>query len=137
MPSPTVRRLDEDANPPMACPKCQAPMSVVMAGEVAADRCTACAGVWLDALELDKLLEARKTARHVDVGVEADRQTLPRQKTYLCPRDRSHLIVLTDRSQRHVKYESCTVCGGIFLDAGELTDLDEVTLGEWFRTFVP
>lgn len=112
-------------------------MSVVMAGEIAADRCTACAGIWLDALELDKLLTERRAAKAIDHGPPADRQKLPQQRTYLCPRDRSHLIVLTDRSQRHIQYESCTVCGGLFLDAGELTDLDTLSLREWLRTFVP
>ncbi|MBC7773320.1 MAG: zf-TFIIB domain-containing protein [Pyrinomonadaceae bacterium] len=137
MPQRPVKTFSEDSSVPMACPKCQAPMSVVTAEEIAVDRCTACAGLWLDALELDKLMDSRRTAKQVDVGPEADRQKLPQEKRYRCPRDRSDLIVLTDLGQRHIKYESCTVCGGIFLDAGELKDLDELTLREWLRSFVP
>jgi Zn-finger nucleic acid-binding protein len=111
-------------------------MSEVMVDDVAIDRCTACAGIWLDALELDKILAVRRSAKQVDVGRQTGRQKLPEQKKYLCPRDRSDLIVMTDMGQKHVKYESCTVCGGIFLDAGELTDLDGLTLGEWLRSLV-
>lgn len=108
-----------------------------MAGEVAVDRCTACAGLWLDALELEKAMENKRAVNTTDVGPATDRKKLPKQQVYSCPRDRSTLILMTDRGQRHIKYEGCTVCGGVFLDAGELKDLSQMTLREWLRTFVP
>ena len=32
--------------------------------------------------------------------------------------------------QPHIQELACTVCGGVLLDAGELKDLSEFTLGE-------
>ena len=37
---------------------------------------------------------------------------------------------ILDSPQRHIEYELCMICGGIFLDSGELQDLDKFTLIE-------
>ena len=39
----------------------------------------------------------------------------------------------SDDEQRHVWYEECETCHGIFLDAGEFTDLKFKTLMDWVR----
>jgi hypothetical protein len=43
------------------------------------------------------------------------------------------MIQMTDHKQPHIKYESCTVCYGVFFDAGEFRDYKEVTLAESVR----
>ena len=45
------------------------------------------------------------------------------------------MIHMIDADQQHVGFEACTVCGGVFLDAGELTDLAEFTNSEKFKSF--
>lgn len=104
-------------------------------GEVIVDRCQSCAGLWLDALEKEKLLRHRKDVRAADAGASIPRPH-PAPAVMLCPRDSSRMIRMVDADQPHVGFESCTVCGGVFLDAGELTDLSEVTLREWVRRVV-
>jgi hypothetical protein len=37
---------------------------------------------------------------------------------------------MTDHHQPHIHFESCTVCYGVFFDAGEFRDYKEQTLGE-------
>ena len=43
------------------------------------------------------------------------------------------MIKRQDEEQRHVWYEECQTCGGVFLDAGEFTDLKFKTLLDWVR----
>ena len=117
------------------CPKCRTMMRRQRVGEIDVDRCQSCEGLWLDALEKEKLLRRPKDARAADAGSAIPRHRPPSQIIF-CPRDTSRLIRLVDVDQPHVGFESCTVCGGVFLDAGELTDLSEVTLGEWVRRIV-
>lgn len=119
---------DDHRNPPIDCPKCRAPMKHIRIGEVLVDRCYACAGLWLDALEKEKLLGDRKAAAAADQPGGALHITSG--GGFKCPRDHSTLIEMRDIQQPHVRFESCTVCGGVFLDAGELKDLSERTLRE-------
>lgn len=104
-------------------------MAKIAVGEINIDRCTSCGGLWLDALEKEKLLATRGAAQAVDT-VPAPAIPPHPSGLMLCPRDRSMLIRLVDQRQPHVRFESCTVCGGTFLDAGELKDLSEFTLAE-------
>lgn len=105
-------------------------MTRIAVRDIEIDRCPRCGGLWLDALELDKLRADKDAARRAD---RASPGTAPGQKARvpgLCPRDRSPLIAMADREQPHVHFESCTVCGGVFLEAGELRDLSELTILE-------
>lgn len=119
---------DEHRNPPIDCPKCRAPMKHVRVGEVLVDRCYACSGLWLDALEKEKLIADRQSVAAADAPT-GPHTTVTRGRLH-CPRDKSQLIEVRDPRQPHVCFESCTVCGGVFLDAGELKDLSERTLRE-------
>jgi Zn-finger nucleic acid-binding protein len=101
-------------------------------GAVEVDRCLSCGGLWLDVMERDKLLEAGAAAL-VDT-VMPRQANAPKDRTTKCPRDRSSLIHMVARPQSHISYESCTVCGGVFFDAGELKDLSEFTLRERVRS---
>lgn len=119
---------DEHRDEPIDCPKCRAPMKHIRIGAVVVDRCYACSGLWLDAMEKEKLIADRKSAAAADQA--RDSHAPAGRARPLCPRDKSPLIDMRDLHQPHVRYESCTVCGGVFLDAGELRDLSERTLRE-------
>lgn len=100
--------------------------------EMVVDRCPICRGFWVDRGELEHVLEhgiermaelkARATAADADVEPGAARP--------ICPRDGASLIEMTDLRQGHIRYDMCPACGGIFFDAGELTDLSAHTLAE-------
>ena len=43
------------------------------------------------------------------------------------------MVTLHNLPQVHVEYEQCSICGGIFLDRGELNDLNSYTVLERLR----
>jgi Zn-finger nucleic acid-binding protein len=127
-----------DESAPIKCPKCGAMMKTAAVGAVEIDRCSGCNGLWLDALEKEALLQNRSAARAADTSApakgSAGKVAAPDGKAKtLCPRDHSLLIHMVDHRQPHIGFESCKVCGGVFLDAGELRDLSEFTIGERLR----
>lgn len=127
--------LDENAiddRAPVRCPADGETMSRVHAGDVALDRCPACSGIWLDLGELERLCggPGRELVASVDAGKPAAEDA---RGTRRCPRDGSPLVRVRHVEQRHVEMDQCSVCGGVFLDAGELRDLAEFTLAERLR----
>ena len=128
-------RVIDDLSPsagPIECPRCASPMRAHTVGSVSVDRCQSCGGLWLDVLEKDRLLESGDAAGKAD-NVPPRQANAPSDRKLKCPRDRSTLISMTARPQSHITFDSCTVCGGTFFDAGELKDLSEFTLRERLR----
>lgn len=124
----------------ISCPKDGEPMERITLGDVAIDRCPECGGVWLDRGELDALRhtmlkeEHRATLDALDqLGVH---EPQVRPQPLLCPRDRSRMSVHHHPQQHHIEFDTCTKCGGMFFDAGELTDLTEFTVGERLRALL-
>lgn len=112
------------------CPKCRREMTRETAADVECDHCPGCGGFWLDALELEAITKAG-VGRQID---RAETRTPARAIGALhCPRDKSQLIDMVGLNQAHVKYEGCKLCGGIFLDAGELADLSRLSIGDRLR----
>ncbi|MBX3365441.1 MAG: zf-TFIIB domain-containing protein [Phycisphaeraceae bacterium] len=120
----------------IACPKCAAAMEQVTVGDVVIDRCRGCGGLWLDAMERERLLASADLVKAADTGSEKIGRELDDQTNVHCPRDRSRMIHMVDLRQRHIGYESCQICGGVFLDAGELRDLASFTLIERIRSIL-
>lgn len=104
----------------MNCPKChsQSLESRTIDG-IEIDECPTCHGIWLDALELEHLLECdakallasdlRFDAHPGEAGARLNR---PRCKG-------TYLIKLNSRIRPGTILDSCTVCFGTWLDAGE------------------
>lgn len=126
---------DLERSATIACPKCHVTMARVDARGVEVDRCHKCGGVWLDQGELDALMKSKGGLRQVIAGLDSGPSAEPTAKRHVlgqcqCPRDSSRLITMVDLKQPHIAYEACTVCGGVFMDCGELKDLSELTLRE-------
>ena len=121
----------------MNCPKCfGVELEEQTVGEVTIDRCPSCFGIWLDALELEKLLEA--DAREL---LSEDRRFRPEvedQDLHLnCPRcEGARLIKLSALQRPGTIVDSCTVCYGMWLDAGEFTRLAHADLPGRLRALV-
>lgn len=113
------------------CPRCASAMRHQTVGKIQIDVCQSCAGLWLDALEKDKLLEAGRAAAADSASPR--HPNAPKGRTLKCPRDKSAMLTIVAFPQTHIAYESCTVCGGMFFDSGELKDLSEFTLRERVR----
>lgn len=105
-------------------------------GVLQVDRCPRCAGLWLDANELEHVLARPSEVTTLDLGVHAGLEHLDSVRRIDCPRDKSHLVQMSDPKQPHVNFEQCSVCGGVFLDAGELRDLADFTLVERLRSML-
>lgn len=116
----------------MHCPKCTREMEKVTHGGVEVDRCTGCHGIWFDLLEREKLT-ALEDSKKIDPGsaeVGANWNVVDRID---CPKCGTRMARLVDPQQRHVWYEACETCNGIFLDAGEFRDLKSLTLLDRLR----
>ena len=103
--------------------------------EMTVDRCIGCHGLWFDALELESVVAGRG-GRKLDIGDAEVGKQLDSTDRIECPRCRISMIRLVDSRHPEVRYEQCSVCGGAFLDAGELTAIEKRTLGEVLRGFL-
>ena len=106
----------------MNCPKCNNVMEPKTFGTVKVDQCTTCKGLWFDMGEIDEL---RKYAGSdlVDSGDPALGKKFADIRKIDCPKCHTHMIKMVDANQPHIHFESCTSCFGIFLDAGEYSDM--------------
>lgn len=128
---------EPDPHAPMIdCPKCGTHMARYTSGSLHIDRCTTCSGLWLDAMELGRLLTDPAEVARLDKVRHAASALRNTVRKITCPRDHSPLIAVSDPAQPHVHYEQCSVCGGVFLDSGELKDLSELTLRERLRSLL-
>ena len=114
----------------MKCPKCKADMELVNFDGVEVDRCTTCKGIWFDANE-QKWLKEKKGSEAIDIGDATVGKKMDKITNYNCPRCGGSMIRMVDVDQHHIDYEACSVCYGIFLDAGEFKDLKDYTMSEY------
>lgn len=119
----------------LRCPKDATLMERIGVGGITVDRCATCGSLWLDALELPRVLAEPGAVEELDIGPISRRSGNAALGGLLCPRDKSTLIEMVDKDQPHVKTNACTVCGGVLLDAGELDDLSHFSLRELIRRF--
>ncbi len=105
----------------MDCPVCKTAMIVFELDEVETDYCTECAGIWLDAGELELLLEdAEQTRQLLDsfTSARTDEAQLP------CPIcGKSMQKVLVGGGDKAVLIDRCPKGHGLWFDRGELRDV--------------
>jgi Zn-finger nucleic acid-binding protein len=118
------------------CPKCRSDMELLVYEGVEIDRCQYCKGLWFDAGEI-QALKRSEAAAELDIGSASVGRSLNSQQDYDCPRCAGPMEQTADARQPHIHFETCRDCGGSFLDAGELTDLAELTPGEVLRSLLP
>jgi len=119
------------------CPNDGSLMERVPIAGIEADRCAACGAVWLDAMELERILAEDGAPAKLDIGPSG--KDLPKGHRIgrkVCPRDRREMLSISDPEQPHIITEFCLTCGGILFDAGELLDLSRLTLRERVRNLV-
>jgi len=110
------------------CPDCGVDMTPVEFHEIEIDRCPKCKGIWFDILEHEDL-KKEQGAEKIDSG--ADHAKLNSEgKIRDCPKCHTRMSPTHDLEQPHIVFEKCSSCSGVFFDAGEFSDLKEVTLAE-------
>jgi len=117
------------------CPKCNAPMQAMRVEQTEVDRCTACEGLWFDALE-ERDVHGKESIDLLDPPGAAPRTGHNDLRRVDCPRCHTPMIRLLDRQTRSVWYESCPVCYGKFFDAGEFRAIQPRTLMDVLRQFM-
>ncbi|MCP4378462.1 MAG: zf-TFIIB domain-containing protein [bacterium] len=116
----------------MNCPKCDHQMELVEFGEIEVDRCTNCKGIWFDMLEAEHL-KALKHSEAIDTGAPRTGKEYNKIDQINCPKCNTPMIRMVDAGQPHIHYEGCTICYGLFFDAGEFTDFKEETLMDFIQ----
>jgi Zn-finger nucleic acid-binding protein len=107
----------------MKCPACKNPLREKGASGMTLDICYGgCGGIWFDANELERVDAKAATSLHTvwTAPHKKVEQTEPR----LCPRCPNQVL---DRkwfsAAEKVEIDQCPKCGGIWLDAGEFSQI--------------
>ena len=118
----------------MECPKCTGNMHPETYGEqIDVHRCDVCAGLWCKPDALARMKAAWLAEAVLDIGDPRVGVTLDAVGDIQCPEGHGKMENSADSRQRHIWYEECATCGGIYLDAGEFTDLKYDTLMDRVR----
>jgi Zn-finger nucleic acid-binding protein len=101
---------------------------------VEVDRCTACGGIWLDAVEPERL-RALAGSEEIDTGDEMVGQRMNELDEEIdCPRCRT---ALTRRmTAGGIEIDSCPRCLGSYFDAGEFRSFKAVSMEDVLRSLV-
>lgn len=116
----------------MKCPKCNAEMEKVNFQHIEVDRCKNCKGIWFDRLEHEELKKI-KNSESIDIGDPKEGQKHNKKDRINCPVCHTQMIRMVDCRQPHIWYEACSICNGVFFDAGEFKDFKEYTLSDFFK----
>ncbi len=117
----------------MKCPKCAATMAKVEYQGLEVDRCSECQGLWFDLMEHEQLKKL-SGSEEIDSGAPEVGKINNTITRIACPVCNVPLISMVVAGQPHISYESCTVCYGVYFDAGEFKDYKEFTFVENMRS---
>lgn len=102
----------------MNCIKCDGTLRLTRVENVEVDQCDTCNGIWFDSGELAKIVGARdvealRTKAHATKEADQKRAHCPR-----CKGEGKLVQIASLTSDIHI--DTCAVCGGEWLDGGEL-----------------
>ena len=109
----------------MDCPACKEPMVVLELSSVEIDHCINCSGIWLDAGELEILLESteKKDAVLNSFGVDGASREI-RRKCPICMEKMDKILCGKDKK---ILIDRCAKNHGIWFDKEELHNI--ITMG--------
>lgn len=109
----------------MDCPVCKnEPMIVLELNEVEIDYCLSCKGIWLDAGELELLLDSSTETVEFLNSFTIDDQTKEKKlKCPICNKKMEKILVTGDKK---VQIDKCKSNHGIWFDSGELEEILEI-----------
>jgi len=117
----------------MKCPRCAGVLNTIIYEGVAVDVCQGCDGVWLDGGEISLINQARevefsKEEREAVKKLRAQVQPgfRPSQKPIICPRCDAALDALNYAYSTGIMIDHCSKCDGLWLDKGELEQIQIV-----------
>lgn len=107
----------------MNCPVCANAMVEMDFGGVVVDVCeTGCKGIWFDWMELGRLDETHEGAgRALEAALSSPRVNDADRGKINCPKCGKPMQIHKYKRAKAVSVDECYLCGGFFLDSGELT----------------
>lgn len=108
----------------MDCPVCREPMIVLELDEVEIDHCISCGGIWLDAGELELLLEDSAERDNLLSSFEVDRNS--KEKARRCPICLKRMEKVLCGADKKICIDKCRKNDGIWFDLGELEKIVEM-----------
>lgn len=121
----------------MNCPKCPGTLEPKTYGrKITVHRCSDCGGLFC---KPDVLLEMKKewmADAVLDSGDPRMGKALDKVTDINCPNCNVPMDKTADERQTHIWFETCPQCSGVFLDAGEFTDLKYDTFMDRIRDLV-
>ena len=106
----------------MDCPVCRSAMIVLEIEEVEIDYCTDCAGIWLDAGELEVLLEDSEQAAKVLASFRPTESEEAPRKCPICLKKMEKVLVGETDGKREL-IDRCPKGHGLWFDGGELQQI--------------
>ena len=105
----------------MDCPVCKVAMIVLELDEVEIDYCTDCAGIWLDAGELELLLESAAKSNEVLLSFQPGVSDEKPRKCPICLKKMEKVLV--GGADKPELIDRCPKNHGLWFDAGELEQI--------------
>ena len=117
----------------MQCPKCKHFMKTIQYEGVSIERCTRCYGMWFDHYEVEDLKQI-SGSEVIDIGDVELGSEQNKNMHALCPKCQTIMLSETDEKQKHIRFERCPDCQGVYFDAGEYRDYKSLTIQEFFKS---
>ncbi len=106
----------------MDCPACRNAMITLELAGVEIDHCLACGGIWLDAGELELLMNEPAKAEKLLTSFQEDRSSS--EKPRKCPIcDKKMAKVVVGDTAPPLLIDKCRRGDGLWFDSGELEDI--------------
>ena len=106
----------------MDCPVCKNAMITLMLSDVEIDFCTDCDGIWLDAGELELLLDNPDQSKQLLDSFHADPNCSEKpRKCPICFKKMQKIVV--GQSTQPLRIDKCAKGDGLWFDKGELNDI--------------
>jgi hypothetical protein len=102
----------------MNCVTCNKPMVVLELQEVEIDHCLACGGIWLDAGEIELLVDSRPKADGLLAQLGEGRNRQPGKRK--CPICLKKMEIIIIGPEDKVRIDHCRKNHGLWFDRGEL-----------------
>jgi len=109
----------------MNCPVCKNTMVVLELEQIEIDYCASCGGIWLDAGELELLLETKEErARLLNLLIE---DSSVKEKSYRCPICNKKMRKVFVGEEKKILIDKCNKNHGLWLDKGELEEVIQLS----------
>ncbi len=102
----------------MNCPHCKNPMIILELGDVETDYCTVCEGIWLDAGELELLIEDSTAKTELLSSFQLIKHI--KEKNIKCPICNTKMEKIYVGKEDKVIIDECKHGHGIWFDKGEI-----------------